>query len=241
MDPITGAALINTGGALIGGALGSRGSTTAQRGQERLFFSINRRDQINALQKGIRWRVRDAKAAGVHPLAALGAQLGQYTPIHGGSGGGFGATGDVAADAVRFAAAQIAEMVANLDESKSRTRLNNAQADLLAAQAAASTIARAVSPGTPRPTPQSPPGHDVVNPQFTPTISPGFSIRTNPNFSDAQSYEDRYGEVGGSIMGLMNIPADVLYEAAQRKADADYERQLEFRDRTKYSDYFRRK
>lgn len=33
-------------------------------------------------QMGIRWRVEDAEAAGVHPLFALGAQPAQYTPVH---------------------------------------------------------------------------------------------------------------------------------------------------------------
>ena len=32
-------------------------------------------------QNGIRWKVADAKAAGLHPLAALGAQTTSYQPV----------------------------------------------------------------------------------------------------------------------------------------------------------------
>lgn len=38
-------------------------------------------------QNGIRWRVADAKAAGIHPLAALGAQTTGFTPVSIGDNG----------------------------------------------------------------------------------------------------------------------------------------------------------
>lgn len=41
-------------------------------------------------QHGIRWRVEDAKAAGLHPLFALGGGGASYTPMALVSGGGFG-------------------------------------------------------------------------------------------------------------------------------------------------------
>lgn len=37
-------------------------------------------------RNGIRWRVEDAKAAGIHPLAALGAQTTSYQPVQVGGG-----------------------------------------------------------------------------------------------------------------------------------------------------------
>lgn len=36
----------------------------------------------------------------------------------------------------------------------------------------------------------------------------GIGGETNPRFADAQNYEDRYGEVGGSILGGINVLAD---------------------------------
>ena len=41
----------------------------------------NRYDQYQFAQNAIRWRVADAKAAGLHPLAALGAQTSSFSPV----------------------------------------------------------------------------------------------------------------------------------------------------------------
>lgn len=43
-------------------------------------FGLNRDLQREFAQNGIRWRVADAEAAGLHPLAALGAQGSAYSP-----------------------------------------------------------------------------------------------------------------------------------------------------------------
>lgn len=45
----------------------------------------NIRHQKEFAQKGIQWKVKDAKAAGIHPLAALGAQTHSFTNVAGGS------------------------------------------------------------------------------------------------------------------------------------------------------------
>lgn len=220
-DPITGAAIASAGN-VLGAAMSRRGASkdrahqrlmlSEQQRFERNMFARNKKLQRQFAKKGISWKVRDAIRAGVHPLVALGAQVTPFSPIHGGGGGmvDAGYTGDAMADAVRMSAAQIGEAIANQAESESRTRLNNAQADLLIKQAQDSVGARAISPSTPKSVKKTPEGHDVVNPQFTKSISAGVPIKTNPHFSDAQSYEDRYGEVGGSILGLLNMPADLL-------------------------------
>lgn len=74
-------------GAAIGGAIGGIASGVAgliSGGQssasaERLN-QLNYEHQKEFAQNGIRWKVADAKAAGLHPLAALGASTAQYTP-----------------------------------------------------------------------------------------------------------------------------------------------------------------
>lgn len=54
----------------------------------------NQQMQREFAQSGIRWRVEDAKAAGLHPLAALGAQTTSFSPVSVGDvGGGFSAAG----------------------------------------------------------------------------------------------------------------------------------------------------
>lgn len=59
-------------GSVVGGLLGNAAS--AQASQQ------NYQAQKEFAQNGIRWRVADAKAAGLHPLAALGASTPSYTP-----------------------------------------------------------------------------------------------------------------------------------------------------------------
>jgi hypothetical protein len=66
-------------GGAIGGALGLIGAGQSQVSAERLN-RLNYEHQKEFAQNGIRWRVADAKAAGLHPLAALGAQGASYSP-----------------------------------------------------------------------------------------------------------------------------------------------------------------
>jgi len=55
--------------------------------------SKNRYLQKEFAQKGIQWKVQDAKAAGIHPLYALGAQTHSFTPV--GVGDAASTLGDV--------------------------------------------------------------------------------------------------------------------------------------------------
>lgn len=71
-------------GALMGGAssLGSLfggESKSGLRAQEHMHVQ-NLKAQERFAQEGIRWRVADAKAAGIHPLYALGASIPSYSP-----------------------------------------------------------------------------------------------------------------------------------------------------------------
>jgi len=70
MDPVSMGATISAGANLIGAIMG--GSEAHK----------NRQMQKQFAQYGIRWRVEDAKAAGLHPLYALGAQTPTYSPVH---------------------------------------------------------------------------------------------------------------------------------------------------------------
>lgn len=66
-------------GAAVGGIAGLIGSRQSQANASRLN-ELNYQHQKEFAQNGIRWKVVDAKAAGLHPLAALGASTAQYTP-----------------------------------------------------------------------------------------------------------------------------------------------------------------
>lgn len=66
-------------GSIAGGILGLAGSGNSAANAA----AINRQNyeaQKEFAQNGIRWKVADAKAAGLHPLAALGAQTSSYSP-----------------------------------------------------------------------------------------------------------------------------------------------------------------
>lgn len=85
-------------GSIVGSALGAVGSLAggliANQSQNQLAQQ-NYAAQKEFAQNGIRWKVADAKAAGLHPLAALGAQGYTYNPVMvGGSDLGLSAAGE---------------------------------------------------------------------------------------------------------------------------------------------------
>lgn len=63
-------------GALIGAAGSIAGSLIGKKQADK-----NLKIQKEFAQHGIRWKVEDAKAAGLHPLAALGAQTHSFSPV----------------------------------------------------------------------------------------------------------------------------------------------------------------
>lgn len=72
-------------GSIIGGLLGAAGSIIGGGESNRANLKIAKRQmafQENLATHGIRWRVGDAVGAGLHPLYALGAQPGNYSPVH---------------------------------------------------------------------------------------------------------------------------------------------------------------
>ena len=60
-------------GSLIGGAIGGITSNSNA--------NMNYNAQKEFAQNGIRWRVEDAKRAGIHPLYALGASTSSFSPV----------------------------------------------------------------------------------------------------------------------------------------------------------------
>lgn len=80
LDPMTTAALISGGSRLIGGLFGSS-SASKQRSADAANMAADRALQKEFAQYGVRWKVEDAKAAGLHPLAALGIQTHSASPV----------------------------------------------------------------------------------------------------------------------------------------------------------------
>lgn len=149
------------------------------RGIDRSYFLSDRDNQRAYDAKSIQRMVADAKAAGLHPLAALGAQtVGPATTFQSQSYSG-GQTIDNRLPPLDFGAEAV---------NAAQAKLLNKQADLIDMQIADSKLARAS---------QSP---DALNEQLTDPKRTthvklfGNNIKSNPNFSDAESFTTRYGE-----------------------------------------------
>lgn len=82
LGPIIGAA-----SSLIGGIMGQNSQNAAIKSQENMAAQ-NIALQKEFAQSGIQWKVADAKAAGVHPLYALGANTTSFSPVSIGSPSG---------------------------------------------------------------------------------------------------------------------------------------------------------
>lgn len=75
---------LSIGSKIVGGILGSKATSDANSDNLAYQEKINAQNiqlQKDFAQQGIRWKVADAKAAGLHPLAALGAQTNSFSPI----------------------------------------------------------------------------------------------------------------------------------------------------------------
>lgn len=69
-------AIIGAGSSLLGSILGNKSAEKQAQ--------ANIKHQKEFAQKGVQWKVADAKAAKIHPLAALGAQTHSFTNVAGG-------------------------------------------------------------------------------------------------------------------------------------------------------------
>lgn len=76
-DPI--GTVVDVAGNILGNVTSSKNAQTSADAALQAA-KINTEYQKEFAQQGIRWRVDDAKEAGLHPLAALGAQTPSYTP-----------------------------------------------------------------------------------------------------------------------------------------------------------------
>lgn len=92
----------------------------------------DRRYQKLFAKEGIQWRVQDAKAAGIHPLAALGASTPGYIPVNDQSGalmgdaiGNAGAAIEKKIDPLRKAQIELTEAQRDLFRAQSRTIIND--------------------------------------------------------------------------------------------------------------------
>lgn len=192
-------ALISAGASLLGGFMQNK----AQKRQEDM--------QREFAQSGIQWKVKDAEKAGIHPLYALGAQTTSFQPTAVGDmgiaeagqniGRAINATRSTPEQtaALKLTAAQIDGV--NLDNELKKTQL--ASAVRLANQTQQPPGVPSISdyfaiPGQGDGTVVSsvPPGHEARLPQYTnpDLMLEGYRWERAPGTTDAQSWEDVYGD-----------------------------------------------
>lgn len=196
-------ALIAAGTSLLGGFLGNKSAKKAA--------DLEYQRQKEFAKSGVQWKVEDAKKAGIHPALALGAQPASYSPsaYTGDMGGAISQAGqDIsrAIDTTRSVSSRQDAFTTTMQKlSLEKAGLEN---EYLASQIA--KVKQQIGPPMPG-TGYVIPGqtssgvplmHDAQLPQFTSNLRAfGTDIIPNPNFSDAQSFEDRYGEISDFIAG----------------------------------------
>lgn len=155
-------------------------------------------------QNGIRWKVEDAKKAGIHPLYALGAQTTAYSPVTvgGADWGGVGQNIGSAIDSMRTPTEKAEGFQKTVqDLTIQKMGLEN---EVLASQ-----LRMVNQPG------RGPgmPGETLIPGQGSTGQSikiAGNTVQIDNNTADAQVGENRWGEIGGEIIGGIAAVNDAL-------------------------------
>lgn len=214
--------------ALLGAAGSVAGMLLNKSSQDAANKKAEAQNQQNiALQKefaqsGIQWKVKDAEAAGVHPLFALGAQTTSFSPssVGGGAsdfsalssagqniGRAIDATRSTPASAMALELGKIQLEGARLDNDLKRTQLASAVATNMPSHPGLPSLFTRHQvdgqgdSGSTEAT-LTPAQHMLRAPQYTTNLKAfGKNIMPSPRVSDAQSYEDRYGEMADYLAG----------------------------------------
>ena len=118
--------IISAGANIIGGLLNRKSQKDSLKAQQAMADQ-NIQLQKDFAQQGIRWKVEDAKAAGIHPLYALGANTHSFSPVGIGTTGG----GDSLGSSIAAAGQDIGRAI-----NVARTKKEREQAQSQAAQLA---------------------------------------------------------------------------------------------------------
>lgn len=184
-------------GAILGAA-GSVASTLLGNSQANQQANLQKEFAKNAIQ----WKTKDAIKAGLHPLAALGANTMSYQPVSvgvpdlGAIGQDVGRSIMATQNGSERAAGQLGLL------QLERAGLEN---DLLRTQIASEQRRMAGQLGPPMPTDGNT-GELMMG---------GAHIKTDPETSPMQKYEDRYGDASDLIFGPMIAWQDLQKNAGK--------------------------
>lgn len=197
-------------GSIVSGALGMIGANKQNKAIAKANQQ-NRDMQYDFAKNSLQWKADDARAAGLHPLAALGAQ--GYSPT-------IGSMPESVQPDYSSAAANISNAISNRRaQSQAQKQLNMenarnnmvayaqvqkelAQAQLYKAQAgditqqqlAASALART--------------GQEQKRDDLT-LVMPGGTIKGNPKHTPTETVEQEYGGIASEIYGLNRVFGEI--------------------------------
>lgn len=172
-------------------------------------------------QNSIQWRAADAKAAGLHPLAALGAQTSSFSPVAVGSlpTPSFSRDfGDMGQDLSRAMAAlkpkEVRDGGVQSVAVAQEVQANNLKLENMDLQnkILRSKLATINQPGTPPGVPFVVPENKKVE-ERPPLMFGGRRWDTNPDTSPMKAWEDQYGDEGPVSWMLPPVMAwrDLMY------------------------------
>lgn len=234
-------AIIGAATSLVGGLLQNKANKKANEAAA-AQAQQQYEHQKEFAQSGIQWKVSDAEKAGVHPLYALGANTVSYAPTSvGQSPSNFdflGETGQNIGRAIDATRSNPAKLEA-LQTTAAAIQLEGYKLDNDLKKVQLQSAARLANqtgsvPGLPSPfdrvapegmagqgdSPHLPPHHREVLPQHTTNLRMfGRDVAPSPRQSDAQTFEDRYGEtISDWIIGPSNAWADFNYNMGPKFA-----------------------
>lgn len=212
---------------IIAGGLKLAGGFMGQSSQDKANAiamenaAANRALQLEFAQKGIRWKVRDAQAAGVHPLYALGASTTSFSPVSVGVSGSSPLGDSLASmgqDVTRAASAYrgpserasaAARVIAGQEVVGNKLKLDNMQLqnDLLRAK-----LLQITGPGNP-PGVEFPVPENKKIEERPPLMLEGGRHDTSPGTSPIKAWSDQYGDenvVIQQILGNLMLARDTL-------------------------------
>lgn len=195
----------------VGSIFGASKAAKAQKQANRITQKNNEAQLAFAreqLKNSVRYRVNDAKAAGIHPLAALGANVGTVTPS---------LASPMAATAMGDGIAAGASQLGNAVDKYFAQDMQNLQTELLKAQI--DQVKSVTSMNVAR-------SRSIINSQRTQAINPGQPLLTktkpsstgividgqlmpNAGNSDAEEVEAKYGDIIQNLYGTYNLGADL--------------------------------
>ncbi|AXH75372.1 MAG: DNA pilot protein [Microviridae sp.] len=230
MFPFLGS-LISGGLGLLGGMFGSDATKDANAAAAASAAAANKQQmkiaRMNiALQKqfartGIQWKVKDARRAGISPLYALGANTISYSPVSAGYSTVSPAADTSMANALASVGQDVGRAVTTVMTQSERQYQDTVRAlDLqrmgLSNELLKSQIARERTLSMPTmPNPVAPPDQSSLwnapivggrSSPITPLQFGGLRWETDPNTSNAQDVENRYGDEG-PIAWAAGVPA----------------------------------